>query len=126
MFMVKRILVPDDIELEIPAEVVGGTATQRMISFSEFVTGTLLSDLFWGRSSDDLECAGRLRTAIRPGKAGTTILFSITDYEQLAKVTRNPTRAYRPDLCVQLLPFIRAILNVEDYDQDKHDRAQDR
>ena len=87
---------------------------KKMITFFEFVQGTLLVEKRFGKSVKELQAALRIAKAFRGAESPTTVSLETQDWELLRDVAKEPEGGYLPGVAVQLLPFISAIIDATD------------
>jgi hypothetical protein len=80
------------------------------MTFAEFVMGTSLADPKFGRGYKQLISATKIHDAVR--QANGVINLEDADWELLRDVVENPSSPYHPTRAMQLVPFMRAIVEA--------------
>ena len=79
------------------------------MTFQEFVSDILLSDVQFGTTFTDLQMAHQIKIAVD----SDPIELSETLYKKLRDVMEHPTKGYNPGGALQLMPFFQAINNAK-------------
>lgn len=92
-----------------------------VMTFREFVCGTLFKNPQFGKSAETVIIGAAIRAALVAAEKDGSHVAEIddADYALLRAVAEVPELGYRPDVGVQLVPFIRAILDAPTTDPRK-------
>jgi hypothetical protein len=81
-----------------------------VISFKNFICGTLLKDPAFGKTVAAVIAGAGLRAAMETSQQ--VLKIEGDEYELLKKVLEAPDSGYRSEIAIQLVPFFRAILDA--------------
>ena len=114
----KTILIPASITLCVPGTdrvVSNEDGSPREVTFSEFVSGTILSDPSWVKDFAHVKAAFALSEALKKAP-GESFAFEDADYSMIkscAETPSQPFQGWHPAIMPQLFPFFRAILELK-------------
>ena len=114
----------EDIEIkDINDNIVKDTADKPvMLEFESFIIGRLTDPKF-SADMNMVMSAFQIKEALKDIENGT-LRLEPSDWENLVSVVRNPSpqAAYNPLYAINLVPFMREIVNAKD-SKDTHDTA---
>ncbi len=102
----RYITVPEDIGLTNPGE----EKVVRTEKFSTWLINRILSDPKFGKTTEYLFAAVGIKDAVEELNGERMLALETADWEKLKEVVEEPSVPYHPVIEMQLVSFLRAIL----------------